>query len=421
MPDAHPDFFTMDQFDLNGKTVFVRIDINSPIHPETREVLSTTRFASHLETINSLRNSRVVLIAHQSRPGKYDFTTLRQHASVLRRMTGRPVDYIDALFGREVERRVRNMNPGEIILLENSRFYSEETAIDPSDVSAMRNSNIVEKLAPLMDYYVIDAFPAIHRSQTTLVGFSKVVPNIAGRLIEKEISMLHKFREGTDHPKLAILGGSKIDDSIRVTRDFLEKGVVDKIITGGVVGNAFLWARGVDIGKKNREFIQKNNKDHEKLLKIAVEMVKKFPDRILVPQDVILNPSGKRVKIGENGSDDEIMADIGLDTVVEYSEEISRSKAIFMNGPMGMYELDRYSVGTREVMESVTSSSALKIVGGGHTLGALERLGMLDKIDHASTGGGSLISYLSGEPMPVLEALKTSRLHFKGSLNGRRR
>ncbi len=419
MPDAQPDFFTMDDFDLEGKTVFVRIDINSPIHPETREVLGNSRFISHLETINSLRGSKVVLIAHQSRPGKYDFTTMKQHAAVLRRLTGREVKYIDALFGRAVENEVRNMSPGDIALLENSRFYSEETAIDPSDVDAMMNSNIVEKLSPLMDYYVIDAFPAIHRSQTTLVGFSRAVPNIAGRLIEKEISMLHKFRSGTDHPKLAILGGAKIDDSIRVTKDFLEKGVVDKILTGGVVANAFLWAKGVDIGKKNRDFIIKNNKNHQKLLETSKEIIGMYPDRILVPQDVVLNPSGKRVEISENGADSEIMADIGLDTVVQYSEEISRAKAIFMNGPMGMYELDRYSVGTREVMNFVTRSKALKIVGGGHTLGALEKLGMLGKIDHASTGGGSLISYLSGETMPVLEALKRSKLHFKGNSDGR--
>ncbi|AKA48665.1 phosphoglycerate kinase [uncultured archaeon] len=420
MPEAHPDFFTMDDFDLEGKTVFVRIDVNSPIHPETKEVLGNSRFKSHLETINALRNSKVVLITHQSRPGTYDFTTTRQHAAVLRRLTGRDVKYVDALFGKNVEEEVRGMSKGDIIMLENSRFYSEETAIDPSDLDAMMTSNIVEKLSPLMDYYIIDAFPAIHRSQTTLVGFCKAVPNIAGKLIEKEISMLEKFRSGTDHPKIAILGGSKIEDSITVSKSFLEKGIVDTIITGGVVGNAFLWASGIDIGKKNRDFILKNNKNHEKLLDTAKFLVSKYRDRILVPQDVVLNPSGKRVKIGENGVDGEIMADIGLDTVVVYSEAIMNSKAIFMNGPMGMYELDRYSVGTREIMSFVARTNALKIVGGGHTLGALEKLDMLHKIDHASSGGGSLISYLSGEPMPVIEALKRSKSHFKGNLDGRR-
>lgn len=420
MAEAHPDFFTMDDFNFDGKTVFVRIDVNSPIHPETGDVLGNSRFKSHLETINALRNSKVVLIAHQSRPGKYDFTTLRQHAAVLRRLTGRDVKYIDALFGENVEKEIKKMKNGDLIMLENCRFYSEETAIDPADVDTMMETNMVRKLKPLMDYYIIDAFPAIHRSQTTLVGFSRAVPNIAGKLIEKEVSMLERFRSGSDHPKIAILGGSKIDDSIIVSRSFLEKKIVDTIITGGVVGNIFLWAQGIDIGKKNRDFILKNNKNHDKLLETAKMLVRKYGDKILVPQDVVLNPSGRRVKIGEEGADSEMMADIGLDTVVVYSEVINKAKAIFMNGPMGMYELDRYSVGTREIMSFVTHSDALKIVGGGHTLSALEKLEMLDKIDHASSGGGSLISYLSGESMPVMEALKRSKSYFKGNLDGRR-
>lgn len=415
MRESPLDFFTLVDFDMEGKTVFVRIDINSPIHPETKEVLSQGRFKSHLDTINALRNSKVVLIAHQSRPGKYDFTSMRQHAAVLRRLTGRTVRYVDALFGSSVEKEILSMQNGDILLLENSRFYSEETSIDPRDIDAMESSNIVMGLSPLMDYYVIDAFPAIHRSQTTLVGFSKAVPNVAGKLIEKEIAMLGRFRSGKDHPKIAILGGSKIEDSIVVSKSFLEKGIVDTIITGGVVGNAFLWASGVDIGKKNRDFIVKNNRGHDKLLETARELVKKFRDRIEVPQDVVLNPSGKRISIGEAGIDNEIMADIGLDTIVSYSHIINKARAIFMNGPMGMYELDPYSVGTREILSFVTRSNALKIAGGGHTLGALERLGMLHKVDHASTGGGSLISYLSGESMPVLEALKRSKAHFEGN------
>lgn len=419
MPESPPDFFVMDDFDLEGKTVFVRIDVNSPIHPETKDVLSYGRFRSHIDTINALRGSKVVLIAHQSRPGKYDFTSMRQHAAVMRRLTGRNVKYVDALFGRYVENEVREMNPGDVIMLENSRFYSEETSIDPGDVDAMQNSNIVLNLTPLMDYYIVDAFPAIHRSQTTLVGFSRAVPNLAGKLIEREITMLERFRSGKDHPKIAILGGSKIEDSIVVSKSFLEKGIVDRIITGGVVANAFLWAKGINIGKKNRDFIIKNNRDHEKLLETAKKLVEKYPDSIAVPQDAVLNPSGKRIEIGRVSSDDEIMADIGLDTVVHYSALIRDAKAIFLNGPMGMYEIDAYSVGTREVLNFVTRSGALKIAGGGHTISALEKLEMLKKVDHASTGGGSLISYLSGEPMPVLEALRASKSHFKGNRNGR--
>lgn len=420
MSETPSDFFTLDDFDLKGKVVFLRVDINSPIHPVTKEVIGVSRFKSHIETINDLRSTKLVIIAHQSRPGKDDFTSLRDHSNQMRRLIGREVKFVDALFGESVEKAIRDMNPGDVLMLENSRFYSEESNLGTTDIETMESSNLVQKLLPLIDYYVVDAFPAIHRAQTTLVGFRRLLPNIAGRLIEKEIRMLDKFRLGSEHPKIAILAGSKIDDSIQVSKSFLENSTVDTIITGGVVANAFLWANGVDIGQKNKDFIIKNNKKHEDLIAICRDLLSKYRDKIKMPVDGVLNPSGRRVEINGKIPDDEIMADIGLDTVVFYTGIIREAKAIFMNGPMGMYEIDQFSVGTREILNYVANSNSLKIAGGGHTLSALEKLDLLNTIDHASTGGGSLISYLSGEPMPVLEALRESKELFKGKEYGRR-
>lgn len=406
-------FFTLDQFDLEGKRVFLRIDVNSPINPINGEVMGLSRFVSHLPTINELHNTKLVIVAHQSRPGKDDFTSLRAHAEQLEKLTGRRIEFVDSLFGSFARGKIRAMNEGDIIMLENTRFYSEETGIDAMDSDLVESSHFVRNLGELFDYFVIDAFPAIHRAQTSLVGFRRVKPNIAGRLIEREVSMLDKFTFGDTHPKLAILAGAKIDDSVNVTSGFLKNGVVDKIITGGVVANVFLWAKGFNIGKKNRDFIIKNNKHHEKILENCRNILKEHGDKILLPDDFVLNPSGQAHNSGESAPDDQILADIGLKTVEKYVKEIEKSKAIFLNGPMGMYEIEEYSVGTREILEAVAERDALTIAGGGHTLNALEKLRLMDKISHASTGGGALISYLSGEAMPVLESLEESMNIFQ--------
>ncbi|MHB1470482.1 MAG: phosphoglycerate kinase [Thermoplasmataceae archaeon] len=412
------DFFTMDDFDLEGKTVYLRLDINSPINPITNEIIGVSRFLSHTETISMLRHSKVVLIGHQSRPGKDDFTSMEDHSRQLQRIIGRKITFVDEMFSSSARKAISSMSEGEIIMLENSRFYSEETDIPGEDIERMEQSNIVRRLEPLFDYFVIDAFPAIHRSQTSLVGFHRLKPNIAGKLVEREVIMLDRFRFGRENPKIAVLAGSKIDDSIKVSKSFLDSGTVNSILTGGVVGNAFLWASGKDIGKRNRDFIIKNNRNHEKLVEICREILKEHSGKIIMPRDAVLSPSGRRVSMNEDIPDNETIADIGLDTIAQYSEVLESAGAIFMNGPMGIYEIPEYSVGTREVLTALASSDALKIAGGGHTLSALEHLGLIKRVDHASTGGGALISYLSGEPMPVLEALRESKRIFKGKENG---
>ena len=421
MASSPAKFFTLDDFDLEGKRVYLRVDINSPINPISGEVMGLSRFTSHLETIRELHSSKLVIVGHQSRPGKDDFTSLKTHAEQLEKLTGRPIMFLDSLFGTEARNSIRHMEDGEIIMLENTRFYTEETDIDPMDADLAESTHFVKNLSELFDYYVIDAFPTIHRAQTSLVGFRRIKPNLAGRLIEREVSMIDKFTFGKDHPKLAILAGAKIDDSVNVSSSFLKNGTVDRIIAGGVVANAFLWAKGIDIGKKNRDFIMKNNKNHGEIIEQCKKILEKYPEKILLPEDFVLNPAGKNISIKEKVPDDQILADIGLNSAGRFAEEIRHAKAIFLNGPMGMYEIEEYSVGTREILEAVAASQGLTIAGGGHTLNALEKMRLMDRISHASTGGGALISYLSGERMPVLQALEESMNIFQGQNYGKRR
>lgn len=411
-------FFVLDDFNLKGATVFLRIDINSPISPIDGSILDDSRFMSHLDTISELKDSKLVIACHQSRPGKSDFTSLMRHSEILEKITGRKIRFIDSLFSSEVIRGIREMKPGDVIMLENTRFYSEEIDIDPSDLEAVEGTNFVKNLSGVFDYYVIDAFPTIHRAQVSLVGFRRKKPNIAGRLVEREVTMLDQFMEGDFHPKIAILAGSKIEDSINVAMNFLAKERVDTIVTGGVVANAFLWANGKPIGKRNMQHIMKNNKNYRELLDKCRDILRKFPERVLMPHDFVLSPSGNGLDLGNEVPDSELIADIGMKSVDRFREIIANAGAIFLNGPMGMYEIADYSVGTREILEAVAENPGLKIAGGGHTLSALEMMGLKNRIDHASTGGGALISYLSGEPMPVLESLYESMRIFGGVKDG---
>lgn len=376
-----------------------------------------SRFKAHLPTILELSDARLVIVAHQSRPGKDDFVTLRGHAFHLGTMIKKRITFYDHLFGSDVTDAIRNMKDGDVIMLENSRFYSEEVVLDAADLETMMGSNIVKNLSPLFDYYIIDAFPAIHRNQITLTGFQAIRPNVAGRLIQKELEALERFQHGSGGQRIAILSGAKITESISVAKGFLENNTVDFILTGGVVANAFLHAKGIDIGRRSLEFIQKNNKNHSALIDTCKEILKKYSNKILLPVDALLNPSGKRIEVGKKIPDSELIADIGIDTIVLFADHIKKAKGIFLNGPMGMYELDQYSAGTREVFREVAASNAITIAGGGHTLSALDKMDLMGKIAHASTGGGALISYLSGENMPVLEALKQSKKKFSGKSN----
>ncbi|MHB1901397.1 MAG: phosphoglycerate kinase [Cuniculiplasma sp.] len=413
MDQTRKEFFTLDDFDFMGKTVLLRVDLNSPIHPLTSEIMSDTRFKSHLPTIEKLRNARVVIMAHQSRPGKSDFTSLFQHSRRLERLLGRRVKFIDSLYGNSALDAIKRMESGDILMLENTRFYSEDVVLDPGERETIENSNLVKNLSSVCDYFVNDAFPAIHRAQTSLTGFTHSLPNVAGLLIQKETGALNSFLKGDRSRNLAILAGAKIEDSITVADSFLKKDIVGKIVVGGVVANAFLWASGKKIGKKNEEFIKHNNKNYEKYLKVCRELLDKFPEQIIMPVDYVLNPSRLRIDLDENIPDDQIVADIGLNSIARFSEEIRKAESLFINGPMGMYEIEEYSSGTFEILKEVAASGAMKIAGGGHTISAIEALGVENRIDHMSTGGGALISYLSGEPMPVLESLRESKRYFE--------
>src|SRR5467141_2484577 len=407
------DFFTMDVFDLAGHTVLLRVDINSPVDPATGQLLTDARIREHLTTIRELRHSKVALLAHQSRPGKDDFTTLEAHAERIGALLGRPVRYVSSLFGRPAIEAIDAMQVGDVIVLENTRFYAEEEALADAKLEKMAKTHIVQRLAPHAEYFILDAFAAAHRAQPSLVGFCDVLPSLAGRVMERELTMLTQAVLNPEHPKVAHLGGVKADDSIAVARHMLEKDVVDTVLTSGGVANIFLDASGVDPGDPTTEFMRREIDDYDARKTECKDLLKRFHGRVLLPSDVVLNDEGVRRPVHvESLPATHPVYDIGLDTIARYVEVIRRAKTIFFNGPAGVFELEPFSVGTRELLVAVAESDAFSIVGGGHTVAAVEQLGLQERINHVSTGGGALINFLAGKELPLVTALRHSYKKF---------
>ncbi|MDI9645835.1 MAG: phosphoglycerate kinase [Archaeoglobales archaeon] len=392
------DLPTLDDVDYDGKTVLVRVDLNSPIVDS--KILDTTRFEAHIPTLEDLADSKVVLISHQSRPGKKDFTTLESHSKVLSKLLGKKVEYVDEIFSQRVQQRIREMSDGEVILLENVRFYAEETLERTAEEHA--NSHLVRKLKGLFDLFVNDAFSASHRSHASLIGFVPVLPSVVGRLVEKEVSALDKALK-SDGRKLFILGGAKMKDSVRVMKNVLENGIADKVALTGVVANCFLKLSGVEIGEYNTKVVEENReglKDEELLT-----ILKKYKEKILLPVDLGVEKDGKRVDIPLEKFNGEKIMDIGIETANMIASLVPEFDVVVINGPAGVFEDQRFAIGTHEVLKAV-SKARYSVVGGGHIVSAAMLFGLANKMSHVSTGGGASIRYLSGEKLPGIEVIR---------------
>ncbi|MBP3791445.1 MAG: phosphoglycerate kinase [Methanobrevibacter sp.] len=401
------EFNTIDDFDVEDKTVLVRIDINSPVDPGSGIILDDTRLKLHAQTVKELSNkgAKVVLLAHQSRPGKKDFTSLSQHADALSEILNLRVKYIDSLFSNSAKEAIKALKPHEILLLENARFFSEETlSRTPLEQS---KTHLVTQLTPLIDYYVNDAFAAAHRSQASLVGFTVNTPSAAGRVMEKELTVIQDALDNVEHPCVFLLGGMKPDDSIDVMENVLSNGTADSILTTGIVGNIVLWASGADIGEVNREFIA--SRGYEDMVAKSKELIDRFGDKVKYPIDVACDINGERVDYDYTEIPNESIFDIGVKTINYYAKEIRDAKAIFANGPAGVFEDPKFAMGTEDLINAIANSNGFSLIGGGHIAAATAGLGLEDHMSHLSSGGGACISMLAGKKLAAVEALKNSK------------
>jgi len=399
-------FLTMDDFDFKNKTALVRVDFNSNIDPQTKKILEAPRIRSHGETtIKELvrKGAKVVILAHQGRPGDPDFAPLKQHAEILSKILGQPVKYVDDLFGEKAQKAVKELKSGEVLVLENVRTYPDELKKGTPEEHA--KSEFVQKLAPLADVFVSDAFAAAHRAQISIVGFTAVLPSVAGRIMERELKALTKAVENPEKPCVYILGGAKADDALKISQYVLKNNIADNVLTGGVVGHLFLAAKGINLGKPNMDFLQK--KELTGFVPGIKTLMEEYPKKIEVPTDVAVEAGKKRKEIPVKQFPTEYpIYDIGAETITRYSKIIKNAKSIVFSGPMGVFENTEFTTGTKKIFEAIAASKAFSLIGGGDTVSAVEKFGLAKKMSYISTAGGALIEFLMGEKLPGVVALE---------------
>ena len=408
-----PEVFTMDDFDFDGKKVLVRVDFNSPINPRTGEIIDDSRIKEHSVTIDELatKGAAVVIMSHQGRPGGSDFITLEQHAKILSELVSVPVKFIDDVCGPAAKSEILKLKPGHVLVLDNVRFHSEEVIERPPGVQA--KTYLVKRLAPLFDIFVLDAFAAAHRSQPSLVGFPMVLPSCAGRVLEKEIKALQKMFSSESKPIVFVLGGAKLSDSIRIIEHLLKNDVADHILATGLLSLLLLHAKGVNIGDVNVKTLE--DVGALSLTYRIKGVLEKYDDKIMLPKDYAVEEKGERVNKELNELTGKAK-DIGEKTIEEYSNIIRKAKVVVFRGPAGVIEEPIFQKGSVELAKAAVKSKAFTIFGGGHMRVIAEILKSegYKNIGHLSTGGGALLTFLSGKPLPALEALEISLKMFKG-------
>ena len=401
-------YLTLDDVKVKDKVVLVRVDFNSEVDPETKKVTSDVRIRAHGETtIKELaeKGAKVVILAHQGRKGDPDFIPLKQHAEILSKVLGKPVQYVDDVFGEKAKKAIKNLKSGEILVLDNVRAFAGETKEGtPADHA---KTELVQNLAPLADLFVNDAFAAAHRAHVSIIGFTAKLPSVAGRIMERELKSLSRILEKPEKTCLFILGGAKADDSLEISKYVLSNNIADYVLTGGVVSQVFLAAKGYNLGKQNMAFLEK--KELMELVPGIKELMQKYPKKIMTPDDLGIEVNGKRKEISVDKLPTEhSIFDIGAKTIASYGKLVASAKSIVFSGPMGVYENKEFAVGTKKVFEEIARSKAFSLAGGGHTISALQEFGLSSKISYVSTAGGALIEFLMGKKLPGVVALEAA-------------
>ncbi len=432
--------YTLDDADIRGKTILARVDINQPIDRVNNTLKDTTRVRACVPTIREMadKGAKVVLMAHQGSDIEYkNFYTTEPHARVLSDLLGREVKFIDDVCGPAAREAIRSLKDGEILLLDNVRFVSEEQTLFEMKLKLTHEQQadtlMVRKLAPLADYYLCDAFAAAHRDQPSLCGFEEVLPSMMGRLFEKEFCVISELMESPARPCVFVLGGAKISDAFMMMSTVLDGGVADKVLTGGLVANILLAAKGIDIGEASMGFIVKSN--YAEYIDRAKEILAKHADKIVVPTDLALVEEGRRLEvqvsdlptdgmISDIGLEElkkranlefvssSMLVDIGHDTAKAYADAILAAKTVFVNGPMGIFEKEETEYGTKTIWQALGSTEGYTVIGGGDSITATTKYGLTDQINYICTGGGALIRFLTGEELPVVHALRHAAKKF---------
>ena len=383
---------------LVGKKVLVRVDFNIPLNNEL-EITDDTRIKAALPTIKYLisHQAKVILMSHLGRPKGEVIEKLRLDpvARRLSELLGQDVKKVNDCIGEEVEKAVLNMQKGEVILLENLRFYSEEEKNKPE---------FAKSLAKSADIFVNDAFGTAHRAHASTVGVAKILNSYAGFLMAKEIEVLSNLLENPERPFVVVLGGAKISGKIEIVQNLLN--IADKILISGGMSYTCLAAEGYEVGNS---LIEEYNLDIvRKMLKSAEEQGNKIilPVDLVTTKEVSERVESKVVEI-ENIPKDVIGVDLGDKSIAIFEKEIKKAKTVFWNGPVGVFEIEKYAKGTNRIAKILADmqGKAVTIIGGGDSIAAIENAGLPEKMTHISTGGGASLEFLGGKKLPGIEVL----------------
>ncbi len=398
-----------EELDHTGKKVLLRVDINVPLDKNRREILDDFRIYAHSRTIKKLLElgCAVTVIAHQGRPGDKEFSSLELHAQYLSKYVGTEVKYIDDVMGPAAREEIRKLKPGEVLLLDNVRFVSEEMLEKTPEEHS--KSYLVTRLAPLFNEFVLDAFAAIHRPHASIVGFTCVMPSCMGLVLQSEVDALKYLLSSNYENTLVIAGGSKIPETVKVVSKILEKNIADKVLVGGLVSTVFTLAK-YDVKGWIRDFVTKKNLLDQ--VETARKLIEKYGDRLMTPLDhVVLKENGECCVRDVREIDGEIV-DIGPRTLDLYREIVGQYENVIMTGPVGWVEKDEFAKGTLELLNAMISKCKFTAIGGGHTVMIARKMGLLDKLSHVSTGGRAFLYSLVGEELPGLIALVKSKEKF---------
>ena len=387
---------TIRDVDWQGKRALVRVDFNVPLN-EAREVTDDTRIRAALPTIQYLldNGASVVLMSHLGRPKKKvaEEFRLKPAADRLRELLGRPVESVTSTVGAEAEAAAQALKPGEVLILENTRFDAREESNDLA---------MAEELAKLGDVYVNDAFGAAHRAHASTEGVARYLPAVAGFLMEKELAALGGALDNPQRPFVTIIGGAKISDKITVIENLLGK--VDSLLIGGGMANTFLLAQNKSIGDSLSE------PDSVPEARRLLDEAQGRGVDLVLPTDVVIADAFSATANHQIVSVDDVpdgwrILDIGPETRQAFAQVVHGAKTVIWNGPMGVFELEPFAAGTRAVAQALAESGATTIIGGGDSVAAVEQMNLADRMSHISTGGGASLELLEGKTLPGIAAL----------------
>lgn len=385
---------TLEETEIKGKKVLLRTDLNLPV--EDGEPRKTVRFERYMHTVEELSSSgaKTVVVAHQGRPARKDFRSLERHAEIMSEELDQRVEFLQCFFGQDIEEAVSSMENGDVVLMENIRFLSEE--LQNLEPERHAHDYFVKSMSSNFDIYVNDAFSAAHRSHGSLVGFTPLLDSYAGPVMQRELENCRQVRDELDSP-LLVLGGEKPSDLIGMMKQMIER--AEKVLLGGIPGELALTIKGYSLGEK-REWIEEQGFDGKK--EELKQLIEEHGEKIVLPEDVRTDSGNHCIEEVPEG---EMSWDIGEETQRKFVEEIESAESVVMKGPMGAFE--DHAEGTKAVVDAIASNNGFTVLGGGHTSSLVQRFNhSLDDFTHVSIAGGAFVRYMSGESLAVVDALE---------------